>query len=219
MKLAPIAQVLTIALLVVTSYLAWQARDESIKASTKVDLQTRQFREIVAQVAAQQASPNLVPGLVTPLSAPTATSSNLPPLPSAPATASATAPVSPPAATLPPAVSPAPTAPAGSVPTVAAAPAAAPLTPLQRRVKDAPSIGAVKEYVAEQGFVTLAAGKKNGIKEGMKFDLRRDAAVVGRVTISMAEDNEAVADLDPRSVPAGVTVKTGDEIIAVVLAQ
>jgi hypothetical protein len=212
MKLSHIAQVLTLALLIITSYLAWQARDESIKAGTKVDLQTRQFREIVAQAAAQQASPNLVPGLVTPLSAPLGASTSLPSLPSASPAASVTVPAPTPA----PAMT---TAPAGSAPSVPAAPVEAPLTPLQRRVKDAPSIGTVKEYVAEQGFVTLAAGKKNGIKEGMKFDLRRDASVVGRVTISIAEDSEAVADLDPKSVPAGVTVKTGDEIIAVVLAQ
>jgi hypothetical protein len=212
MKLSHIAQVLTLALLIITSYLAWQARDESIKAGTKVDLQTRQFREIVAQAAAQQASPNLVPGLVTPLSAPSGASTSLPPLPSASPAASVTVPAPTPA----PAMT---TASAGSAPSVPAAPVEAPLTPLQRRVKDAPSIGTVKEYVAEQGFVTLAAGKKNGIKEGMKFDLRRDASVVGRVTISIAEDSEAVADLDPKSVPAGVTVKTGDEIIAVVLAQ
>ena len=212
MKLSHIAQVLTLALLIITSYLAWQARDESIKAGTKVDLRTRQFREIVAQAAAQQASPNLVPGLVTPLSAPSGASPSLPLLPSASPAASVTVPAPTPA----PAMT---TAPAGSTPSVPAAPVEAPLTPLQRRVKDAPSIGTVKEYVAEQGFVTLAAGKKNGIKEGMKFDLRRDASVVGRVTISIAEDSEAVADLDPKSVPAGVTVKTGDEIIAVVLAQ
>jgi len=212
MKLSHIAQVLTLALLIITSYLAWQARDESIKAGTKVDLRTRQFREIVAQAAAQQASPNLVPGLVTPLSAPSGASPSLPLLPSASPAASVTVPAPTPA----PAMT---TAPAGSAPSVPAAPVEAPLTPLQRRVKDAPSIGTVKEYVAEQGFVTLAAGKKNGIKEGMKFDLRRDASVVGRVTISIAEDSEAVADLDPKSVPAGVTVKTGDEIIAVVLAQ
>ena len=214
MKLATLAQVLTVALLIITSYLAWQARDESIKASTKVDLQVQQIREVLAQAAAQQASPNLVPGLATPMSMPVATPASLPPLPStaAPASSSVTMAAAAPSATVA-------TAPAGSAPSAPVTPAAPALTPLQRRVKDAPSIGAVKEYVAEQGFVTLAAGKKNGIKEGMKFDLRRDAAVVGRVTISIAEDNEAVADLDPKSVPAGVTVKSGDEIIAVVLAQ
>jgi len=154
MKLSHIAQVLTLALLIITSYLAWQARDESIKAGTKVDLQTRQFREIIAaQAAAQQASPNLVPGLVTPLSAPSAPSTSLPPLPSEPPAASITSP----APTPGPAMT---TAPAGSAPSAPAVPTDAPLTPLQRRVKDAPSIGAVKEYVAEQGFVTLAAARR-----------------------------------------------------------
>jgi hypothetical protein len=110
------------------------------------------------------------------------------------------------------------TAPAGSLPSAPVI-AEAVLTPLQRRVKDAPSIGAVKEFVADQGFVTLAAGTKNGLKEGMKFDLRREASVVGRVTITMAEEAEAIADLDSKSVPAGMTVKAGDELISVVLPQ
>jgi len=210
MKLSHIAQVLTIALLLVTSYFAWQARDESIKASTKVDLQTQQIREVIAQAAAQQASPNLVPGLTTPMSMPTP--NGPPPLPKGAATAS----VSPPQTALVPAAPM--TAPAGSLPSAPVI-AEAVLTPLQRRVKDAPSIGAVKEFVADQGFVTLAAGTKNGLKEGMKFDLRREASVVGRVTITMAEEAEAIADLDPKSVPAGMSVKAGDELISVVLAQ
>ena len=210
MKLSHIAQVLTIALLIITSYLAWQARDESIKASTKVDLQTQQIRAVMAQAAAQQASPNLVPGLTTPMSMPTP--QGLPPLPSGTATASISPPKSEPAPAAPM------TAPAGSAPSAPVI-AEAVLTPLQRRVKDAPSIGAVKEFVADQGFVTLAAGTKNGLKEGMKFDLRREASVVGRVTITMAEEAEAIADLDPKSVPAGMSVKAGDELISVVLAQ
>jgi len=35
----------------------------------------------------------------------------------------------------------------------------------------------------------------------------------------MAEEAEAIADLDPKSVPAGMSVKAGDELISVVLAQ
>ena len=123
-----------------------------------------------------------------------------------------------------PLVTPAKAPPTGSAgtpaPAVAAAPdAPLPLTPLQRRVKDSPSLGKVKEVVADQGFVTLDAGTKQGVQKGLKFDLRRDSAVVGRISISDVEETEAVADLDPKSVPAGVTVKAGDEVISVILAQ
>lgn len=75
----------------------------------------------------------------------------------------------------------------------------------------------MKEAVADQGFVTLDVGKKAGLKEGLKFDLRRDAAVVGRVTITIAEDGEAVADVDPKTIPQGIKVQAGDELISVVL--
>lgn len=118
----------------------------------------------------------------------------------------------------PPAEKPAATASAGSpAPSVATVPSTPLLTPLQRRIKDSPSIGRVKEAVADQGFVTLDVGKKAGLKEGLKFDLRRDAAVVGRVTITIAEDGEAVADVDPKTIPQGIKVQAGDELISVVL--
>ena len=96
-------------------------------------------------------------------------------------------------------------------------PANAPLTPAQRLVKSAPSIGKVKEFVPDQGFVVLSAGTKQGVSAGLKFDIRRDASIVGRVKITSADDNEAVADVDFKSVPAGVSIREGDEIIGVVL--
>ena len=94
-----------------------------------------------------------------------------------------------------------------------------PLTPLQRRVKSSPSLGKVKEYQPDQGFVVLSAGSKQGLKEGVKLDLRRDAAIVGRIKITSVEESESVADVEFKSVPEGVTLQQGDEIIGVVLAQ
>ena len=106
--------------------------------------------------------------------------------------------------------------PALTAPPVPAAPDA-PLTPAQRLVKSAPSIAKVKEFVADQGFVVLSSGSKQGIKAGTKFDIRRDASVVGRIAITSVDETESVADIDVRSVPTGVTVRPGDEIIGVVL--
>lgn len=90
------------------------------------------------------------------------------------------------------------------------------MTPLQRHVKESPALGKVVEAVPEQGFVVLDTTSKQNVKTGMLFDLRRDAAIVGRVTVSAVEDTGTVANLDPKSVPAGISVQTGDEVIAVI---
>ena len=271
MKLSHIAQALTLALVAVTAWLAYQAQEESARTTAKLDQFTQQQQKAVAAQA--EASAALIPGLSTPLQSPS-TAGSLPPLPQVPA--STPAPVAPAPAAAPttaaakPAASPldivppplpgpmpapgsapkaaapaapvastpapAPSAPAataspaappaasastgtagGPAPAIAPPPTAPLYTPLQRRIKDSPAVAKVKEAVGDQGFVTIDAGSKAGLKQGLKFDLRRDAAVVGRITISVVEEGEAVADLDPRSVPAGMTVQAGDELISVVL--
>ncbi len=252
MKLAHLAQTLTIALLICTAYLAWQAQHEAATANAKFDRLTKQAES--ALKVSDQLSEGLVPGLTTPMQMPAApktpalvataapvatpelTKDMLPPLPKPLPTApevpakkvTATisplpaAPVTGSAGTPAPSVAAAPTAPAASTP---AAPTTAtvdpnaplPLTPLQRRVKDSPSLAKIKEVVLDQGFVTLDAGTKVGLQKGLKFDLRRDSAVVGRISVTDADEAEAVADLDPKSVPAGVTVQAGDELISVII--
>ena len=261
MKLSHIAQALTLALVAVTAWLAYQAQKESASTTAKLEQFTQQQQKAITAQA--EASAALIPGLATPLASP-ATAGSLPPLPQvttptpaatkpeanpldivppplpgpmpAPGSAKkveAPAPASPPAPAVASTPAPATSAPAGTpaappappsagtaggpAPALAPPPTAPLFTPLQRRIKDSPALAKVKEAVADQGFVTLDAGTKAGLKQGLKFDLRRDAAVVGRVTISVVEDSEAVADIDPRSVPAGMTVQAGDELISVVL--
>ncbi len=203
MKMLYLSVTLMLALLGATAYLAMQARDEAVKANVKMDLFTQQQRAVAAQNAAEVQ----MPPPEAPKPAPTITTST------APKTASL------PAGSPPTAASNPLTASAGS-PAVAEAPAPAaieaPLTPAQRLVKSAPAIAKVKEFVADQGFVVLSAGSKQGLSEGVKFDLRRDASVVGRIKISSVDDMESVANLDFKSVPAGVTVQAGDEVIGMV---
>lgn len=231
MKLAHFAQGLTLALLVCTAYLAWQAQQEAASANAKFEKLTRQAES--ALKVSDQLQEGLVPGLTTPVQLPSA-----PSVSAKPAVADATPAKEPeltkemlpplpkplklpptPDFTPPPRPAVADTGSAGTpAPVVAAKPEAPlPLTPLQRRVKEAPSIGKVKEVVLDQGFVTLDAGTKHNVQKGTKFDLRREAAVVGRITVTDADEAEAVADLDPKSVPAGVTVQAGDEVISVML--
>jgi len=262
MKLAHIAQVLTLALVIATAWLALEAQRESTKANDRIDKLTQNHRATVAAQAEAQAASSLIPGLVTPMSSPTQPSS-LPPLPEikpsvaaapSPATkpaapaalASATdivppplpgpiplpgsakkpeppaapSPVSKPSVATAPSTTPAPaatTSAGGPAPSMASVPTQPLMTPLQRRIKDSPSVAKVKEAVADQGFVTLDAGSKAGLKEGLKFDLRRDSSVVGRITLTIVEEGESVADVDPKSIPEGVKVQPGDELISVVL--
>jgi len=205
MKMLYLSVTLMLALLGATAYLAMQARDEAVKANVKMDLFTQQQRAVAAQ---NQSAEVQLPPPEAPKPAPVAiTSAPAGSLPAgSPTVASPVRPL---------------TAAAGSpavVDSPARAPIAAevPLTPGQRLVKNAPSIAKVKEFVADQGFVVLSAGSKQGLSEGVKFDLRRDASIVGRIKISSVDDLESIANLDFKSVPAGVTVQAGDEVIGMV---
>ena len=216
MKMLYFSVTLMLALLGATAYLALQARDEAVKANVKMDLLTQQQRTATSQNVEVQLPPSEPVAAATP--APVAVAP-------APVVEAPTAKASRPAGSAPVAQALAPdskpmTAAAGS-PALTAAPVPAapdaPLTPAQRLVKNAPSIAKVKEFVADQGFVVLSSGSKQGIKAGTKFDIRRDASVVGRIAITSVDETESVADIDVRSVPTGVTVRPGDEIIGVVL--
>jgi hypothetical protein len=88
------------------------------------------------------------------------------------------------------------------------------LTPIQKQVQDAKPVGKIKAVVKEQGFVVLDVGSNQGLKKGQPFDIRRGNAVLAKVIVTdTIEPNEAVADLDLASIPAGVTLEPGDEII------
>lgn len=89
------------------------------------------------------------------------------------------------------------------------------LTPLQKLVLEAQPLGKVKTVVKEQGFVILDVGAKQGLTKGQKFEVRRANSILGKITVTDAiEDSEAVADLDFTTIPAGVNIEPGDEIIA-----
>ena len=88
---------------------------------------------------------------------------------------------------------------------------------MQKQIMAMPTIAKVKQFEKDAGFVIISAGKSQRISTGSMFDLRRENAVVGRITIGdTIEAEEAVGDLDPKSVPAGVVVQVGDEVIQVV---
>jgi len=224
MKLTHIAHLLTLVLLAITAWLAYQATEESRKANAKMDRLTAQQTSLTAplmQSVTMESDPSLLtPPTVANLAAPAVPvvsapgGSSLPTPPAAPPepTAASLAAAGAPAVSAAPTMVMTPAAPAA--PVTLAAPAA--LTPLQRRVKDAMSLGKVKDVVPEHGFVTFQAPGDVGLKAGQQFDLRRNAAVVGRITISAIEPDAVVANLDPKSVPSGLSVQAGDEIISII---
>jgi hypothetical protein len=89
------------------------------------------------------------------------------------------------------------------------------LTPVQKQVLSALSLAKVKTVVTEQGFLVLDGGTKKGLRKGQNYQVRRDGGVICRIRISDAvEEEEAVADMELSSIPTGVTVQPGDEIIS-----
>lgn len=224
MRLTYIAFALTFVLIAITGYLAFDAQQEARDAKKQVDMLKRQTQ---AQIAAGAVTPGQMPQIRSiPPPAPGQFASV--PAPSAPLTIPAGTGV----ASVPPLGRPSVAqgggAPVTAMPSVTSpqpemvppspAPAAPAITPLQRQILGMPVLGQVTSYHKDGGFVVIGAGKRQQLAPGMKFDLRRGSAIVGRVTLSTVEDNESVADLDPRSVPAGVIVETGDEVIQMVNA-
>lgn len=203
MRLTHFALALTILLLCITGYLAWEGQEAA-----------RGAREELAFVKKQQtAQANAAPSTNQQVQLPTIPAASI--SPPAPGSIAPQAP----AAELPTAG--ASTLPGGgmTIPkTIVEAEAKGintnTLTPIQKQVQDTKPVGKIKAVVKEQGFVVLDVGSNQGLKKGQPFDIRRGNAVLAKVIVTdTIEPNEAVADLDLASIPAGVTLEPGDEII------
>ena len=200
MRLTHFAFALTFLLLCLTSYLAWEGQAAKRGAEEKLEFTKKK------QAAEAMASPE---------------ASRMMPLPTVPAAS-----ISPPAPGTISGTATDPMAGAGALPgggltvpkTVLVAEAAGinthTMTPLQKQVQEAKPIATVKTIVKEQGFVIINAGSKQGMTQGLVFDIRRANAVLAKIRVTATiEENEAVADLDLASIPTGVTIEPGDEII------
>ena len=233
MKLVWFAFTLCFCLLSVIGYVAFQASMEARQAKEEVLL----FRQ--RQNEQLNAGATRMPSVLDPVNTTVASAPPIAPPPPPPASATMTINGGAPAATATPSIAttPAPTvtvapAPSASLPPPAPAagtapalspvtsadPAApAPLTVQQRRLITLPAIARVKESHLNNGFVLIDAGTNKQLSAGMQFDLRRGSAVVGRVTVtSSLEAEEAVADIQPGSIPVGIEPRAGDELVQVV---
>lgn len=198
MKLTHIALVMALSLLGLTTWLAWDARNDARGAHNQLELVQQQkggasdpamMREKENQVLMQQMAGKK--GAQTPSDAP-----------SIPA---------------PPAKNP--VVGGGSKinmsHTGAAALDATPprLSQRQRMVMSVPAIGKVKECFIEHGFVIITAGTSQMIESGMTFALRRGPGIIGRIKITEVDKADAVGSIEKNSVPAGVAIETGDDVI------
>ncbi len=112
---------------------------------------------------------------------------------------------------IPPSINPPDPVP-GSVPSPATAPPM-PLTAQQRQVQAAPPLGKVSDYDHSWGIVVLNVNPNWKLETGMTFALRRGHAVVGKVKITEVQTDGITAELQPNSVPPGITVQVGDDVI------
>ncbi len=186
MRLSHFALALTIILLAITGYLAWEAHEEAKGARKELDLVRRQQS---ARESAMPIKPTTVTSLPPELSAPPLT-------PAGPPLAGSAVMPGTPSATLSP-VS-----------------AAAPLTALQKQLLGMPAVAKVIEVQKDQGFAVINAGKDKQLSTGMKFDVRRGDGLVGRVIVGETIDAaESVVDIDITVSLPGVSIEAGDELI------
>ncbi|HEY1053086.1 MAG TPA: hypothetical protein VGE39_25120, partial [Prosthecobacter sp.] len=185
MRLSHFALALTLVLLAVTGYLAWEAQEEARGARKELEMVRKQQ---AAKDAARPIAPTTV-AEIAPLEEPS------------PAPAPATPPL----------------AGSGLMPGTPATPMTAgraPLTALQKQVLGMPAQAKIIDVQKDQGFAVINAGKNNQLEKGMRYDVRRNDGLVGRVIISDAiEATEAVVDIDPTAVLPGVSIEVGDELI------
>ena len=91
---------------------------------------------------------------------------------------------------------------------------AATMSPLQKKIRDAVPIGQVTEVNAELGLAIVNAGSSSGMQPEKRFNVRRDAFIVGEVVIqSVADERNSIANIDSSKSSPGLTIRPGDELI------
>jgi hypothetical protein len=88
------------------------------------------------------------------------------------------------------------------------------LTPLQKKIREAPAIGKVIAVKEGLGFVVINAGSSKGIEEGSRFNIRRDKFIVAEVEINEVVDaDNSIGNIDSSKQPPGISIRKGDEVI------
>lgn len=204
MKLTHLALIMTLVLVGVTGWLAWDQHSDARGARNQLellqrqrdggaapgkvadanDLQARENQILLAQMAARQNAASNAQPPMTPSSR--GGSGN----PAADALSSK-----------------------GHVSAAALEATPPALTPRQRLLMSLPAIAKVSESQQQYGFVVITAGANKRLEQGSIFALRRGKAVVGRIKIIEVNPDGSTADLVKDSVPVGVDVQLGDDVV------
>lgn len=218
MKIIWFAFLLCFALIGLIAYVAWEASLEARAARNEVLMFREQQNELYA--AGARPMPSLlegVPSSAPPPPPPPPPAAQTPIMGAAPAGTPAT--ISPPAnppgsATVSIKPEPAPQVEPSPLPPPSAPVAPIPLTAQQSQLLSLPAIAKVKEAFPNDGFVLIDSGSRKQLTAGMQFDIRRGAALIARITLTDSiEEDEAIADIQPRTLTPGVTPKAGDDIV------
>lgn len=88
------------------------------------------------------------------------------------------------------------------------------LTPLQKKIREAPAIAKVIDVNEGLGFIVIDAGSSKGIEEGSRFNIRRDKFIVAEVEIYKVENaDSSIGNIDSSKKPPGISIRKGDEVI------
>jgi len=87
------------------------------------------------------------------------------------------------------------------------------LSDLQKKIVEAASLAEVLQIEQEYGFVVISAGQGSGVSVGQEFALRREHYLVGKVVVAEVKEGTAVANLVVGSVPVGIEIAAGDQVI------
>lgn len=231
-----LAIIVTLALFSVMGYLIWDQRNQSTELKNELELLRRQqnptalnereleIAKLESQLLAQQQQlqqQQAQQPQTTTVPSPAPAADALPPLnppPSANAapttapTQDSLPPLNPPPGAMP-ATGASASAPAPALSTSPTTPEPPPLTPRQNQILSAPLVGKITEYQKDYGFVVLKATPGLQIEASMTFAIRREHNIIGRIKITSIEEGSYIADVISGSVPSGVTVEVGDDII------
>jgi hypothetical protein len=89
------------------------------------------------------------------------------------------------------------------------------LTEVQKKIRDAASIGEVAQVHDDAGFAIINAGRSAGIEPKMQFAIRRNVFIVGKVLVDHVEDADtSIVNIVQGSVQPGLKIQPGDTVIA-----
>lgn len=87
------------------------------------------------------------------------------------------------------------------------------LTDGQNKIATAPILASITEANTQYSFVVMDAGENKNLSVGDTYSIRRNHMIIGEAVIDTVEAREAVANVKPSSIPAGIVIKKGDHVV------